>query len=128
MYTLNITTGIVSKNSDNKIIAPCQSYDDIDFQEYLSWVNAGNEPKIVEDITHPVIVVTPVQIRLALNAMGLRDQLESILASNRNYKDIFEYATTISSDNQLVKVMAQSLNKTDAEIQALFELAQTITY
>lgn len=44
MYTLNIATGIVIRNSDNKQVAPAQSVDDPDYVEYVAWVGAGNAP------------------------------------------------------------------------------------
>lgn len=40
--------GLVIRESDGKIVAPCQSIDDPDFIEYNHWVNAGNEPIVVE--------------------------------------------------------------------------------
>lgn len=46
MYTLYLTTGEVFRDSDQKIIAPCQSTDDPDYVEYVSWVNDGNSPTI----------------------------------------------------------------------------------
>jgi hypothetical protein len=34
--------------SDGKIVAPCQSEFDPDFVAYIAWVNAGNQPVIIE--------------------------------------------------------------------------------
>jgi hypothetical protein len=48
MYTVSISEGTVTRNSDAKIVAPCQSVDDPDFVEYIEWVNAGGEPIVVE--------------------------------------------------------------------------------
>lgn len=44
MYTINIATGIVTRNSDNKQVAPAQSSDDADYVAYVTWVGAGNAP------------------------------------------------------------------------------------
>jgi len=44
MFKLVINEGVVIRESDNKIVAPCQSIDDIDFKEYIDWVNLGNTP------------------------------------------------------------------------------------
>ena len=40
--------GFVIRDSDGKIVAPCQSSEDPDFIEYNEWVAAGNEPLLVE--------------------------------------------------------------------------------
>jgi hypothetical protein len=47
MYTLNLADGTVTRTSDNKVVAPCQSPEDPDFLEYIDWINSGNDPTIV---------------------------------------------------------------------------------
>lgn len=44
MYTINMSSGVVTRDSDGKVVAPCQSTDDPDYIEYVDWVNAGNQP------------------------------------------------------------------------------------
>lgn len=39
---------LVIRDSDGKIVSPCQSSEDPDFVEFINWVNAGNEPVIIE--------------------------------------------------------------------------------
>lgn len=46
MYTLYTSTGEVFRDSDNKLIAPCESVNDADYISYVSWVNSGNSPAI----------------------------------------------------------------------------------
>lgn len=48
MYTVSISEGTVTRNSDAKIVAPCQSVDDPDFVAYIAWIDAGGEPIVVE--------------------------------------------------------------------------------
>jgi hypothetical protein len=48
MYTLDIHTGIVVRDSDGKQVAPCQSAEDPDFLTYQEWANSGGEPTIVD--------------------------------------------------------------------------------
>ena len=36
MYTINIATGTVTRNSDGKQVAPAQSTDDLDYIEYVT--------------------------------------------------------------------------------------------
>ena len=45
MYTLTVNLGIVTRDSDGKQIAPCQSCDDTDLIAYNAWVEAGNAHK-----------------------------------------------------------------------------------
>lgn len=44
MYTLTLTTGIVTRDSDGVQIAPAQSTDDADYAAYIDWINQGNFP------------------------------------------------------------------------------------
>lgn len=44
MYTIILDQGTVTRDSDGKIIAPCESDLDPDFLAYIEWVNAGNQP------------------------------------------------------------------------------------
>lgn len=44
MYTLVVNLGIVTRDSDGKQIAPCQSADDADLAAYNTWVEQGNSP------------------------------------------------------------------------------------
>ena len=48
MYKIVLDEGVVIRVSDNKVIAPCQSADDVDFVEYIQWVESGNNPEIIE--------------------------------------------------------------------------------
>ena len=48
MYTIILNQGTVIRNEDAKIVAPCQSDQDPDFRAYINWVEAGNQPTIVE--------------------------------------------------------------------------------
>lgn len=48
MYTIILDQGIVRRNSDGKVVAPCDSAQDPDFVEYIDWVHAGNQPVIFD--------------------------------------------------------------------------------
>jgi len=45
MFKIIINEGTVVRESDGKVVAPCQSTEDADYQEYVAWINAGNEPE-----------------------------------------------------------------------------------
>jgi hypothetical protein len=46
MYTNIIDQGIIIRDSDGKIVSPCESNENPDFVEYNEWANAGNHPTI----------------------------------------------------------------------------------
>jgi len=51
MYSLNPSDGSVSRDSDGKVVAPCQSADDPDFVAYIQWVTEGNQPAVNDEGT-----------------------------------------------------------------------------
>ena len=55
MYEIRPSEGTVTRLSDNKIVAPCQSEFDPDFVAYIDWVNAGNQPVIIEPDNQDVV-------------------------------------------------------------------------
>lgn len=44
MYSMILDHGVIVRDSDTKVVAPCQSDQDPDFVAYIDWVNAGNQP------------------------------------------------------------------------------------
>ena len=48
MFTVILDEGIVIRDGDQKVVAPCQSDQDPDFCEYIAWVMVdGNEPLVL---------------------------------------------------------------------------------
>ena len=47
MYIIILDAGVVIRESDNRIVSPCQSADDPDFKTYCDWVEAGNQPTVL---------------------------------------------------------------------------------
>lgn len=46
MYTIILDQGLVVRDNDNKVVAPCQSDQDPDFIEYNLWASTeGNVPR-----------------------------------------------------------------------------------
>lgn len=48
MYTIILDEGTVTRDADGKVVAPCQSAEDPDFVAYIQWVEAGNQPLILD--------------------------------------------------------------------------------
>lgn len=60
-YIIILDRGVVIRNSDRKIVAPCQSADDPDFVEYINWIEAGNQPTVYDTDTDNILstVINP---------------------------------------------------------------------
>ncbi len=48
MYTIVLDEGTVTRDEDGVVVAPCQSADEPDFVAYIAWVEAGNQPLILD--------------------------------------------------------------------------------
>lgn len=70
--------------------------------------------------------VSPKQIRLALNAAGLRASVESAVASApQSVQDTWEYATSIERNDPVLSAMAAALELTSAQVDDLFRAASS---
>ena len=63
MYTLDLTTGNVTHDSDGHRVAPAQSDLDSDYQAYISWVNAGNQPTVITSVPPTTRKITKLAFR-----------------------------------------------------------------
>ena len=74
-----------------------------------------------------VTQISPRQIRMALTQMGLRNAVEAVVAAgDQNLKDWYEFSTYFDRNHPQVLAMATALNVTDAQVDALFDLAATL--
>lgn len=68
--------------------------------------------------------VTPLQMRRALNAAGLRPAVESaVAAAPQDARDAWEFASVIRRDDPVLAAVGAALGKTAAEIDDLFRAA-----
>lgn len=74
------------------------------------------------------IRVSPWQIRKALNQLNLRQAVEATVAfsNDQTIKDGWEFATSFVRTDPFVVLLGSQLGKTEAELDALFELAATL--
>ena len=70
--------------------------------------------------------ITLRQARLYLLSIGLLDDLENIINQNRAYQIEWEYANSIERDTPLVKILGQTLNLDDEQIDNMFMEASKI--
>jgi len=72
------------------------------------------------------LTVTPRQARLALNQQGLLSQVNAAVAAAGGPTQItWEYASQITRTDPLIAAIGAQLGLNDAQIDALFALAQT---
>ncbi len=97
------------------------------YADLISTVEANIQPAPPAPPAPP-ISVTPYQIREALNMLGLRAAVESaVAAGSQSLKDKWQFAQEFKRDNATVIELGTALGKTDAEMDALFQLAETLT-
>lgn len=69
-------------------------------------------------------VITPLQARLALSQLGIRQQVEdSMLTASQDIKDFYEFALEWKRDNAQMISMATSLGMDSVAIDNFFLLA-----
>jgi hypothetical protein len=70
------------------------------------------------------VQVTPLQVRRALNASGLRGQVEAALAAApQDARDAWDYATEVKRDDATLNAMAAALGLSTTQVDDLFKLA-----
>jgi hypothetical protein len=70
---------------------------------------------------------SPLQIRKALRQMDLKAAIDTFIAAqDEETQEAWEYAVQIDRDNSLIAQAAAVLEKTEADIDALFRLAVTL--
>ena len=124
MYKLTQTTSIL-RLTDNAYIPddPANS----DYQKYLQWLDEGNTPEPADPVPVASPQISPRQIRMAMTQMNLRSQVEAaVAAGDQDLKDWYEFSTYFDRNHPQVVAMAQSLNVSDAELDALWQLGSTL--
>lgn len=91
--------------------------------------NSIGKPVLKDYLAPPVVLTcTAYQIRQALSQLGIRAAVEAaISAGSQELIDAWEYAAEFRRDNPKIAEMAAALNKSSAEIDAIFKLAVTLS-
>lgn len=72
--------------------------------------------------------VSPLQMRRALRALGLKPAIDAFVASKGDEaQEAWDYAVAIRRDDPLVELARAALGKSQAELDDIFRLAATIT-
>ncbi len=94
---------------------------EISYEEMIKITNPLKEPEQIK-----VKTITLRQARLYLLSIELLDDLENIINQNRAYQIEWEYANQIERESQLVKILGQTLNLDDEQIDNMFMEASKI--
>lgn len=82
------------------------------------------ESREVEDAPNPVPqVITKLQLRNALVSLDLWATLRAALDADLEAQEVFDLASDVNRGHPLVAAFAQSLGKTNAEIDGIFRMA-----
>jgi len=119
-------------NGEQTFYYPDEEYDDADvlttkIENEINYVELKAEYTIeIEDYNPVPTSVSPMQIRLALNQLGLRQIIEDAVASgSQDLKDMWEFATEFKRDYPLIIQLGIDLEITPEEIDNIFRLAGT---
>jgi hypothetical protein len=92
-----------------------------DYAEYLKWVAAGNSPLPADPVPVVIPPMTPRQVRLMLNAAGLRSQVEAaVAAADQDTKDMWEFSSIILRDDPVLVAIATQLGMTSEQLDSMF--------
>lgn len=80
-----------------------------------------------EDYTPVPVSVTPLQMRRALRATGLKATVDAALAAqSEEVREEWEFASEVRRDNATLNALGNDLGKSPADLDSLFQLAATL--
>lgn len=125
MYKLTLSGTQVIRVSDNAHIPFAEG--NSDYAEYLKWLSEGGVPLSADPPAPIIYTVSPRQLRQALTIVGLRAQVENIVAAGtQDLKDWWQFSTQFEQNHPMVLAMAAQLNQTPAQVAAVFATASTL--
>ena len=71
----------------------------------------------------PIVVpqtITPLQAKLQLLSMGLLDEVDEMVATDRKVQLYWEYALVIERNNEILLLMAEQLSLTSEDLDNMF--------
>lgn len=97
-YTIKTAQGLVIRNLDGKVVAPCQSAEDPDFIAYIEWaMTEGNVP--ILDKTIPII---------EKDVIDVVQNLLNTTAQSKRYDNMLSLSTYINSTVPQFKAEAEA--------------------
>ena len=80
MYKISLLDGCVLNLNNNKIVSPCQSTEDVDYVEYINWLNQGNIPEEVDFINQESLQNNEIEINKEIK----RQMINNIIVTTSN--------------------------------------------
>jgi len=94
--------------------------------ENQSAIFADGAWSIIDPPPAPILPVTDLQIRLALNELGLRQSVDAaVAAGDQDLKDLWDRALTLRRDHPKVIELGETLGQTPDQMDDLWRLAAT---
>jgi len=132
----NITSGQVNLEIFNTEVEMGERITLLTGIPYIVWESLHTEPEPEPEPEPPTsevlnlirsrMVVSPWQLRRALNQLGLRDYVEiAVAGADQDTIDGWAYATSFERTNTLVLTLAIGLGMSDEEMDNVFILAKT---
>ena len=128
----------LTKEDVDDIVKSSQQYIDLE-QKVAGGINARasvtiKDPpwNVPKEVPPPIVnavpqAVTPLQIRMAINMLGLREAVEAYVATlDQTSQDAWEYATIIERSNPILINGAIAMGKTTEDLDNMFILASTL--
>ena len=99
-----------------------------DYAVYLQWVSEGNTAEPADPLPIPTLTASKYKFRLALLQAGLLGVVELAIAQSTDQavQIAWNFADEYRTDDPLVLSLASTLGKTEQEVRAIFELANTL--
>jgi len=97
-------------------------FNDYTTEEGVSVTKLEQETKYLADKAKALVPqsITPRQARLKLLEVGLLDELEAVITTNRAWQIEWEYATEVKRDSLLIDAIATQADLTSEQIDSLF--------
>ena len=132
-YIIHMQSGTVTREADGVEVAPCQSAKDPNFVAYIDWVNAGNEPRVV-DYPMPSVPqsITRAQAIGTLILAGLDDEVQPAIDAiadpilRKLAQNDWDNRLTFERDNATLNHLAQAIGMTSEQLDQLFIQAATL--
>lgn len=127
MYTISTPSGTIRNDG----VVVIQDDTKPEYQAYVAFLQMGGTPQQIADQVDPPakphVSCTPWQLRKALNARGLREQVDALVTSlDQDARDGFEYATSWESDNPLLLAAIPALGWSVDDLHDLITFASSL--
>lgn len=127
MYRLTDSPSIVARIADGAHIPADPA--NTDYQAYLAWRDAGNDPEPYQPPAPVPQSVTRFQARAALHLAGLLPQVEALMgdpATDPLARIAWQDAQEFRRQSPTVLAMAQALGLSEQQIDQLFTTAASL--